>query len=145
MGEPRQGYWGENRLPMVFQNIHRYFMYVAVIFLFILSYDVVLATRFDNPQTGVTEFGIGLGTIILAVNVVLLTCYTLGCHVARYVAGGFLDEVSKHPWCDKVYACSSALNYKHQLFAWCSLFSVAFADIYIRLCSMGVWSDVRFV
>jgi hypothetical protein len=143
VGEPRQGYWGENRFPLLFQNIHRYFMYVAVIFLFLLSWDVFLATRFPNPQTGGTQFGIGLGTIILAVNVVLLTCYTLGCHVARHVVGGFHDEVSKHPVCDKAYACSSALNYKHQLFAWLSLFSVAFADIFVRLCSMGIWSDVR--
>ncbi len=49
VGEPRQGYWGENRLPLIFQNIHRYFMYVAVIFLFILSWDVFLATRLHEP------------------------------------------------------------------------------------------------
>jgi hypothetical protein len=145
VGEPRKGYRGENALPLIFQNIHRYFMYVAVIFLFLLSWDVFLATRFPNPQTGGTEFGIGLGTIILAVNVVLLSAYTLGCHVARHVVGGFHDEVSKHPICDKAYACSSALNYKHQLFAWLSLFSVAFADIFVRLCSMGIWSDVRIL
>jgi hypothetical protein len=29
------------------------------------------------------------------------------------------------------------------LFAWCSLFSVAFADLYVRLCAMGVWTDWR--
>ena len=81
----------------------------------------------------------------LAVNVVLLSCYTLGCHVMRHLVGGLFDEVSKHPVCDKAYACSSALNYKHQLFAWCSLFSVAGADVYVRLCSMGILSDVRFI
>ena len=55
VGEPRKGYWGENRFPLIFQNVHRYFMYVAVIFLFLLSYDVCLATRFTNPQTGATR------------------------------------------------------------------------------------------
>jgi hypothetical protein len=30
-------------------------------------------------------------------------------------------------------------------FAWLSLFSVAFCDIYIRLCSMGVWTDFRLI
>ena len=54
-----------------------------------------------------------------------------------------IDEVSKHPICDKAYACSSALNYKHQLFAWLSLFTVGFADLYVRLCSMGIWTDFR--
>ena len=27
--------------------------------------------------------------------------------------------------------------------AWISLFAVGFADLYVRLCSMGVWSDFR--
>ena len=143
VGEPRKSYWGEQSFPLIFQNVHRYFMWIAVIFLFLLSYDVWLALWFENPQTGEQEFGIGLGTIILAVNVVLLSCYTLGCHVMRHVVGGTFDEVSKYPMCDRAYACSSSLNHRHQLFAWLSLFSVAFADIYVRLCSMGVFTDIR--
>jgi hypothetical protein len=106
---------------------------------------VWLALWFTDPATGTTTFGIGLGTIILAVNVGLLTSYTLGCHVMRHIVGGVHDEVSKHPICDRAYACSSALNYKHQLFAWLSLCSVGFADIYIRLCSMGIWTDLRIL
>jgi hypothetical protein len=118
-------------------------MYIAVLFLFMLTYDVILATRFPAAGGG-TEFGVGLGTIILAVNVVLLSCYTLGCHVMRHLVGGLHDEVSKHPACDMAYACSTGLNYKHQLFAWASLISVASSDIYIRLCSMGYLTDPRF-
>jgi len=145
VGEPRKSYWGENSFPLIFQNVHRYFMYVAVLFLFVLAYDVWLAMWFTNPTTGVREFGIGLGTVILATNVVLLSCYTLGCHVARHLVGGLFDEVSKHPVCDRAYACSTSLNYKHQLFAWCSLISVAFSDVYIRLCSMGIVTDLRIL
>jgi hypothetical protein len=144
VGEPRSGYRGEQSFPLVMQNIHRYFMWIAVIFLFLLSWDVWLALWFPAPGGGET-FGIGVGTIVLAVNVVLLSCYTLGCHVMRHIAGGSHDEVSKHPFCDRAYACSTSLNYKHQLFAWCSLFSVAFADVYIRLCSMGIWTDLRIL
>jgi hypothetical protein len=44
-----------------------------------------------------------------------------------------------------MYAGCSALNRRHMLFAWMSLFAVAFCDIYIRLCSMGIWSDLRIV
>jgi hypothetical protein len=29
------------------------------------------------------------------------------------------------------------------LFAWLSLFWVGFSDLYVRLCSMGVWHDFR--
>jgi len=143
VGEPRGGYRGEQSFPLVLQNVHRYFMYAAVLFLFILSYDVWLALWFRDPATGAVEFGLGFGTLVLAVNVVLLSGYTLGCHVMRHVVGGSYDEVSKHPICDRAYACSSALNDRHQLFAWCSLGSVAFADIYVRLCSMGIWTDLR--
>jgi hypothetical protein len=31
------------------------------------------------------------------------------------------------------------------LFAWMSLFSVALSDLYIRLCSMGIFADVRLI
>jgi len=128
----------------VLQNVHRYFAYVAVLFLFMLSYDVWKALWFEAPGGG-KEFGIGLGTIVLAVNVVLLSSYTLGCHSIRHLSGGVKDEISKSPVRQACYNCSSALNYKHQLFAYCSLFSVAFCDVYVRLCSMGIWSDWRIL
>ena len=73
VGEPRKSYLGENSFPLILQNIHRYSLYTAVVFLFLLSYDVWLAMWFDNPATGAKEFGIGVGTIVLLVNVVLLT------------------------------------------------------------------------
>ena len=36
-----------------------------------------------------TDFGIGVGTIVLAINVVLLGGYTFGCHSLRHLVGGF--------------------------------------------------------
>src|ERR671932_2936587 len=80
VGEPRKSYLGERSFPLVMQNVHRFFLYVAIIFLFILAFDVYLATRWPDPATGGTRFGIGLGTLVLATNVVLLAGYTLGCH-----------------------------------------------------------------
>ena len=145
VGEPRQKYRGEQSFPLIVQNIHRYFVYAALVFLLFLSYDVWVAMWFTNPSTGAKEFGIGVGTVVLAVNVVLLTCYTLGCHVVRHLAGGFMNEVSKSPACDFAFACSSGLNGRHQLFAWCSLISVMATDVYIRLCSMGVITDLRIL
>jgi hypothetical protein len=145
VGEPRTRYLGEHSFPLILQNVHRYFMYIAVLFLFMLSYDVWKAMWWPDPATGGETFGLGLGTVILAVNVILLSCYTLGCHVMRHLAGGTFDEVSKHPICDRAYACSSALNYRHQLFAWLSLFTVGFSDVYVRLCSMGIWTDLRLL
>jgi hypothetical protein len=76
---------------------------------------------------------------------VLLACYTWGCHVLRHVVGGRLDEMSKSPTCEMAYACVSGLNGRHNLFAWLSLISVMSSDLYVRLCSMGVLTDLRLV
>ena len=143
VGEPRKRYRGEHSFPLILQNAHRFFMWVAIVFIALLAYDVWVAMWFSDPATGQVRFGIGVGTVVLAVNVVLLACYTWGCHVLRHVVGGRLDEVSKTPVCDYAYACVSGLNVRHQLFAWCSLVSVMSADLYVRLCSMGVITDLR--
>ena len=145
VGEPRKSYLGENSFPLIMQNIHRYFLYIAVLFLFMLAYDVWKAMWWTDPATGQTTFGIGLGTIILAVNVVLLSSYTLGCHSFRHVIGGYMDRLAGRPVRQRLYTGCSALNKRHQQFAWLSLFAVAFCDIYIRLCSMGIWTDVRLI
>ncbi len=138
VGEPRgTSYWGERWFPLVLQNVHRYFVYVAVVFLFLLTYDVWLALWFPAAGGG-TEFGIGVGTLVLAVNVVLLSSYTLGCHSIRHLVGGRKDEISTSGVREACYNCSSALNGRHMLFAWMSLFSVALSDVYVRLCSMGI-------
>src|SRR6058998_715419 len=73
VGEPRARYLGESAFPLILQNIHRYFLYLAVIFLFFLASDVWRALWFTNPATGVVSFGLGVGTIVLAINVVLLS------------------------------------------------------------------------
>jgi hypothetical protein len=145
VGEPRKSYWGERTFPLVMQNVHRYFLYLALFFLVILAYDVWTALWFTDAATGATEFGIGVGTLVLALNVTLLASYTLGCHSLRHLVGGRVDAVSESPLRWSCYSCASALNRRHQIFAWASLFSVGFADIYVRLCSMGIWSDLRIL
>mgnify|MGYP007082006380 CR=1 FL=1 len=145
VGEPRSGYRGERSFPLILQNVHRYFLYVALGFLVVLSYDVWEALWFPDPSTGGTSFGIGVGTLVLAANVVLLAGYTFGCHSLRHLVGGSLDEVSKRPARELTYACVSCLNRRHMPIAWCSLVCVAFADLYVRLCSMGIWTDWRIL
>jgi hypothetical protein len=145
VGEPRTSYWGEQSFPLILQNIHRYFLYAALAFIAILSYDVWDALWWDDPVTGHTRFGVGLGTIIMAVNVTLIAGYTLGCHSLRHLVGGGIDQLSRVPLREKCYNCVSALNRRHMPWAWMSLFSVGFTDLYIRLCSMGIWTDLRIL
>jgi hypothetical protein len=145
VGEPRKGYWGENSLPLILQNVHRYFLYLALLFLLFLAWDVWKALWFKDPGTGGVSFGVGVGTLVLAVNVVLLGGYTFSCHSLRHLIGGRLDELTKSPTQKAAYDCVSCLNRYHMLWAWASLFWVAFSDLYVRLCSMGVWSDWRII
>ena len=145
VGEPRKGYRGESSFPLIIQNIHRYFLYFALIFLVFLAHDAWKAMWFMNPATGSEEFGIGIGTLLLTSNVVLLGGYTFGCHSFRHLVGGYLDRLSSAPARKRVYDCASCLNRGHMRWAWLSLFMVAFCDIYIRLLSMGVWTDFRIL
>jgi len=143
VGEPRSGYRGERKLPLVLQNVHRYFLYLALVFIVILAYDAVQGFFFAGSD-GRRHFGLGVGSIVLTMNVILLGSYTLGCHSLRHLVGGRLDEISKRAARFKVYQFVTRLNTRHMLFAWLSLFWVGFSDIYVRLCSMGVWTDYRF-
>jgi hypothetical protein len=144
VGEPRKCYRGEKRFPLVIQNVHRYFLYVALLFLIVLASDVWKALWFPDPATGREAFGMGLGTLVLAANVVLLSGYTLGCHSLRHLVGGGRDEISRLPLCLRAYQGVSKLNRNHQRWAWTSLVGVALADVYVRLLSMGVIHDLRF-
>ena len=143
VGEPRKRYLGERSFPLILQNVHRYFLYLALVFIVILLHDAWKGMWFTNAATGQVSFGIGLGTIVLTVNAILLGGYTFSCHSLRHLVGGGCDQLSKMPIRQKTYNCVSCLNRRHMLWAWMSLFWVAFSDIYVRLCSMGIWSDRR--
>jgi hypothetical protein len=145
VGEPRSSYRGESAFPLILQNVHRYFLYLALFFLLILLYDVWKALWFTDPSTGQAQFGIGVGTLVLALNVGLLGIYTFSCHSLRHLVGGRIDEVSKSPLRHQAYRCAGCLNRRHMLYAWLSLFSVMFADVYVRLCAMGIWTDWRIL
>jgi hypothetical protein len=146
VSEPRKSYWGESSLPLILQNVHRYFLYLALIFLVLLWHDVWKAMWWTKELSGEQRFGIGVGTIVLAVNVFLLSGYALGCHSLRHLIGGLRDQISRAPRVQRTaYNCVTCLNGKHMVWAWFSLFSVAFADLYVRLCSMGIWHDWRIL
>ena len=91
VAEPHAKYTGETRFPLIIQNTHRYFFYIAGIISVINTYDAIIA--FHSPS----GFGFGLGNVILVVNVVMLWVYTLSCHSCRHIVGGRLKHFSKHP------------------------------------------------
>ena len=159
VSEPRKSYLGERTFPLVLQNFHRYFLRLSYIVWGFLIYDALRAFFFPDG------FGIGIGSLVLVLNVVLLGGYIFGCHAFRHLIGGTFDQFSDHPVRHRIYkfvsklnaehkkwACPSPflvfvskLNAEHKKWAWASLLWVAFSDIYVRLCSMGIWHDWRIL
>jgi len=140
VAEPHKGYTGETRFPLILQNIHRYFWYAALLVTLVLSYDAVISYRNADGDWG----HMGLGSLIMTVNVILIWLYTLSCHSCRHILGGRLRHFSKHPVRYKLWTWVSRLNVNHGRYAWYSLFSVALVDLYIYLLATNVIDDVRF-
>jgi hypothetical protein len=133
-------YRGETHL-LLFQNLHRYAMYVALIFLAILWKDAVLAIV--GWKDGVH---VGVGTLVMLTNCVLLTGYTLGCHSFRHLIGGSVNSYSSAALGNVrhgLWKLVTVLNERHQVLAWASLFSVALTDVYIRAVASGAITDAR--
>ncbi len=142
---PRRRYRGEARLPGILQNAHRYFLYVATIVLGFLWYDAIRAFFFRGAD-GALHVGLGLGTLVLLLNVVFLSGFTFGCNSLRHIVGGKLDcftcslaARNRH----RLWRVVSVFNARHMEWAWISLFWVCASDLYIRLAAAGVFHDPR--
>ena len=139
VAEPHAKYTGETKFPLIVQNTHRYFFYIAAIISVINTYDAIKA--FHSPS----GFGFGLGNLILIVNVVMLWVYTVSCHSCRHVVGGRLKHFSKHPVRYWLWGQVSKLNTRHKLYAWITLGTLMLTDFYVMLVASGTISDLRFV
>ncbi|MEA3198917.1 MAG: hypothetical protein QOE90_345 [Thermoplasmata archaeon] len=126
-------YKGERGI-LVLQNLHRWFLYAAIVITLFLAWDAI--------RSIVTPNGLyfGLGSALMLVNVGFLMAYTFGCHSFRHLIGGKLDCFS----CDgaastrySLWTKVTVLNDRHALWAWLSLFTVAGVDLYIRYVVMS--------
>lgn len=140
VAEPHTRYTGETRLPLIVQNVHRYFFYIALIITVINTYDAIGA--YHGASGG---FGMGLGSLILTGNVILLWAYTLSCHSCRHAVGGRLKHFSAHPVRYWLWTQISKLNTRHMTFAWVTLGTLVLTDCYVMLVASGTISDLRFI
>ncbi len=90
--------------------------------------------------------GSGSRGAVLLVNTILLTGYSLSCHSLRHLVGGRVDCFS----CTRtrrvrytLWQRLTDLNRNHMWWAWSSLISVTFADIYVRASQAGWFTDPR--
>ena len=141
VGGRTHNYKGE-RVLFLFQNLHRFFLYLAVLFVFVLAHDAWLAFQFPNG------WGIGIGSIVLTLNAIFLGAFTFGCNSLRHLVGGNVDCFSCVTFGRprfQIWRIVSRFNLRHMEWAWISLFWVCFTDLYVRLVSMEIISDLRLL
>jgi hypothetical protein len=130
--EPHRGtYRGETRL-FIYNNLHRFILYITVAQVLVLWYDAIAAFASGGA------FHLGLGNLLLVVNVICLSAYTFGCHALRHLAGGGMDCFSCQSARHRLWQGISVLNVRHDRWAWISMFTVWGVDLYIRLLILGV-------
>ena len=138
VGEFRKNYDGETKIPFVWLNLHRFFLYATLVELTMLWIDAIHGFFFENG------FGLGIGSFVLLLNATLLSLYTFSCHAFRHLVGGNQDCFSKCPKRHSAWKWVSMINPQHGLWMWVSLGWVGFTDFYVRMLSMGTFHDLRF-
>ncbi len=136
--EPAARYSGESKFPLILQNAHRFFMYIAVAFVVLLWIGAIRSYYHDG------EIGIGLGSVILTLNAFLLMGYTFGCHSFRYLVGGSLNCFSCSNYRRtrfRAWEVVTRFNEHHRAWAWASLIFVGLTDVYIHLVANEVITD----
>ncbi|MCA9822567.1 MAG: succinate dehydrogenase [Dehalococcoidia bacterium] len=139
VGDVAPSYKGESRFPLIIQNVHRFAMYMALVFIPILWIGAVKG--FHDADEG---WGIGLGSIFLVVNAYLLMMYTVGCHSLRHFSGGSLNTFSASAWTrlrKRIWDRVSLWNGQHRFWAWTSLIWIVATDLYIRLVANDIITD----
>ena len=130
---------GETKFPLIMNNFHRYFFYMA--FILAVIHLINFFRTFSFGPEGATEFGIGIGGLLLGLDATFLLLYVLSCHSCKHLIGGGLD----------CYSCKTAgiarykswsivkkLNENHGTYFWLSLLTILLSDVYIRLYSRGI-------
>lgn len=137
----RKSYSGESKLPFVLNNLHRYFLYFAVLLVGMHWYEFLVHTLFHGG-----EFYFGVGTALILFDTIALTFYVGGCHSLRHLIGGRKRAVFGCNGCDKncskvrfaAWKTVSKFNIFHNVWFWLSLFSIAVADLYVRMLALGI-------
>ena len=131
-------YTGETSMFMKAENLHRYFLYVAIAILPFFYYDFYISLFYAG------YFILRLGSVILLLNALFITMYVLSCHSFRSLIGGRKDCYScmaGGKGVNKVYRAQSRLNAHHEAIAWLSLIFIIFVDLYLRGLAAGLPID----
>ena len=135
------GYKGEKRL-FIFNNLHRYFLYAAMIILVVKWWDVTHTMHFHSADY--EGYGMSLGTLVMGIEAFLLTMYVTSCHALRHLAGGMLDRwttgISRIR--GQLFGKISVFNRSHGFWFWTSLVFVFLGDLWVLAVAEGHLSDM---
>ena len=140
---PQPGKYEGERMLLLFQNLHRYALYAAIVVLGFLAHDAYMSFFRGG------HFGVGVGSIILTLNPILLGMYTFGCHAWRHLIGGrkdcfSCDAINRDRGMTRSYGLWRGvtwLNERHMLLAWVSMIWVGWTAVYVRLVATGTIHD----
>ena len=135
------GYQGERRM-FLFNNLHRYFLYAAMIIILIKWWDVTHTMHFHSSAHN--GYGVSIGTFVMGIEAFLLTMYVTSCHALRHLAGGMLAR-----WTTSIsrvrgvlFGKISIANRSHGFWFWTSLTFVFLGDIWVLLVAEGRLNDM---
>ena len=139
VGEPRKKYLGERSFPLIMQNIHRYFLYLAI------DFHRSSCARRVGRASGLTATSASAWAPSSCLPTWSCSAATPSAATRCVTSSADCrDRLSGSPVRKQAYDCVSCLNRRHMLFAWCSLFLVGFTDcLRAAMCSMGIWTDWR--
>lgn len=135
-------YTGENSTIFKIENLHRYFMYGALVILPFFYYDLYVSLTYTGALL------LRLGSVIMAIDIAALTLYLFSCHSVRSLIGGRSDCFNcmrmgrQRNW---LYNVQSKLNQNHEAYAWISLVTIVFMDLFIRALIAGIHLDFVIV
>jgi hypothetical protein len=135
-------YTGERNAILQIENFHRYLLYAAIPILPFFYYDFLHSLTYSGSIL------LRLGSFVLLANALMLTSWTISCHSFRHLIGGNLDSyshASAGKFRKKLFDLQSRLNAHHEALAWISLFTIFFADMYLRALSAGLPFDLRII
>ena len=129
----------------IIQNVHRYFLYFALVFLVILAIDVWKASGSPTRDRRDALRHRRRARSSSPLNVVLLGGYTLRLPLAAPPRRRRISTaLSRRPVRKKAYDCVELPQPPaHEVGVDQPRLASRFADLYIRLCSMGIWTRLE--
>ena len=141
VGEPRKTYLGERSFPLILQNVHRYFLYLALVFLVILALRRLEGDVVRRPADGRTRSASASARWCWpSTSCCSAATPSAATRCATWSAACSIELVQEARFASSAVRLRRAASTAATCCGPGAASSrSAFADLYVRLCSMGIW------